>query len=110
MPVFLNIVKHTPETCPVTHEGPRKIALELVEKTEALTKKHGVKVLGVWSVHNEQQECMHETYSLYDTPSLEAYEKLSLEPEFVAWYNIHAVENKVVLDVPDTIKLLTQAK
>ena len=50
----------------MTHEKPRKLAVELVEKTEELTKKHGFKVLEVSSVHNDQQECMHETYSLYD--------------------------------------------
>jgi len=47
---------------------------------------------------------------VYDAPSLEAYQKLSLEPEFAAWYSIHTGEVKVALALADTVKMLRQAK
>jgi len=89
----------------MVNKKSRKIALELADKIEGLTKKHGVKIVGIWSVFSE-----HLTVSVWDAPSLEALQKLSSEPEFAAWYSIHTGEVKVAVGMADTAKMMRQLK
>ncbi len=76
MPIFLGISRHSPESCPGHNEKTGKIVSELADKLEGLLRKHGVSMIGGWIVPSE-----HLIFAVYDAPSLEAFKKLSLEPE-----------------------------
>lgn len=91
MPIFLLIHRHSPENCSMFNNEARKIHLDLVEKLEAILKKHGIKMLGSWFALSE-----HTIYDVYDAPSLEAFEKMAHEPEIVKWSAYNTVEIKLV--------------
>ena len=105
MPTFLLTSRHSPEACAQFVEKSRKIALALAENIEALAKKHGVKVVGLWSAMPE-----HIVVSIYEAPSLEAFQKLSMEPEFLAWSSCTTTKTRIVSGLEDIVKKLKQAK
>ena len=105
MPTFLTIARHTAESCPMQNEKGRKVILSVCEKLEALGKKHGVKLVGVWSDPRE-----HLVVSIFESPSLEAWEKLGMEPEVVAWNALNTTETKIGYNLQDVVKILKQAK
>ena len=39
---------HTPETCPLFHEGNRKLLLEAADGFEAMAARHDVKLVSAW--------------------------------------------------------------
>jgi hypothetical protein len=61
------ISRHSVENCPMNNEKVKKITLEVIDKMDALTKKHGIKSIGNWSVIPE-----HLVIQVYDAPSLDA--------------------------------------
>jgi len=105
MPTFLAISRHSPESCPMFDDKRRKGLLELTEKLEGVAKKHGVKVVGLWNVFSE-----HLTVAVYEAPSLEAFQKLQMDPELAVWYAFNTQETKIALGMEDIVKMLKQAK
>jgi len=105
MPTFLLISRHSPENCPMFNEKARKMILQLVNKMEELLKKHGVKMVGGWAVHSE-----HLMFWVYEAPSLEAFQKLGMEPELLAWYAYNTCEVKSAISSEEAMKMLKQAK
>ena len=105
MPTFLLTSRHSPEACPIFVEKTRKIALGFAEKIEELSEKHGVKFVGLWSAMPE-----HIVVSIYEAPSLEAFQKLSMEPEFLAWSSWTTTKTRMVSGLEDIVKKLKQAK
>jgi hypothetical protein len=105
MPTFLTIARHTAESCPMRTEKGRKLILDVTTKIEALTKKYGVKVLGMWSDPWE-----HLIVSIYESPSLEAFQKLSMDPELAAWNALNTTETKIGYGLQDIEKMVKQAR
>jgi hypothetical protein len=105
MPTFLTIARHTAESCPLQNEKGRKLVLNVVEKMEPLAKKHGVKVLGMWSDPWE-----HLIVAIYESPSLEAFQKLSMDPELAAWNALNTTETKIGYGLQDVEKMIKQMK
>jgi len=105
MPTFLLIHRHSPENCPMFNEKARKMTLQLVNKMEGLLKKHGIKMVGFWQVPME-----HLMFEVYEAPSLEAFQKLSMEPEILAWTAYNTVEMKIAISIEEAMKMLKQAK
>jgi hypothetical protein len=65
MPTFLMISKHSPENCPMNNEKAKKMSVEVAGKLGKLTKKHGIKNVGSWTVIPE-----HLVFMVFDAPHL----------------------------------------
>jgi len=61
------------------NEKARKAFMEYLSKRDGLLKKHGIKMLGWWNVHLE-----HLTVAALEMPNSDAFQKFSMEPEFMA--------------------------
>ena len=99
--LFLQIAKHTAESCPMHNEKTKKLATDLMNKMGPLTKKYGVKVVGSWVSYPE-----HFMVAVYDAPSMEAMLKFSMEPEAMAWMGYNTTETKPVMTLEETTKFL----
>jgi hypothetical protein len=109
MTSFLTIARHTAESCPRMNEKGRKVILDVAENLEALAKKSGVKLVGVWSGGAPYPQ-EHLIVSIYESPSLEAWEKLQMQPEVVAWNALNTTETKIGINLQDVVKMVRQAK
>jgi len=105
MPTFLLISRHTPENCPMNNEKKRKANLAYFNKMDAWSKKYKVKMVGAWSVPNE-----HLNFLVIEAPSLEAFQKISKEPEAVAVGATETYEIKMVINKEEIMKILRQTK
>ena len=105
MPTIVLISRHSPENCFLFNEKARKVRMEFLSKAGELSKKHGIKVLGSGTVIKE-----HIAVVLYEVPSVEAYEKYSMEPEVLALSAYETVEAKTAVGREEVAKLLRQAK
>jgi hypothetical protein len=105
MPTFLIISRHTPENCPMYNEKKRKAMLAYFNKMDAWAKKYKVKMVGAWSVPNE-----HLNFLVVEAPSLEAFQKVSMEPEAMAVGATETFEVKMVMNEEEIMKALRQTK
>jgi uncharacterized protein with GYD domain len=103
MPLFLQISKHSPESCPMHNEKTKKATMDLMTKMAQLTKKHGVKLVGSWVSIPE-----HLMVAVYDAPSMEALMKLAMEPEIMTWSGYNTTETKPVMTTEETMKLVSK--
>jgi len=83
----------------------RKANLAYLDKFGAWTKKYGVKMVGAWSVPNE-----HLNLLVIEAPSLEAFQKISMEPEAMAVGAGETYEVKLALGIQEIVKMLRQTK
>ena len=105
MPIFLLISRHSPENCPMFNEKARKVNIEYMSKVDGLAKKHGLKNLGGWTVPNE-----HMSVGVIEAPSLEAFQKASMEPEVMALGAYETWEVKAAMSTEEAMKLLLRTK
>jgi hypothetical protein len=105
MPIQINFIKASPENDPFFSEKSRKVALEWFSKRDGLLKKHGIKSIGSWNVPAE-----HLSIFVAEASSLDAFQKLMMEPEYIAFLGYVTVETKVALSMDDATKMLKQAK
>jgi len=105
MPTFLLISRHTPENCPMNNEKKRKANLAYFGKWDAWSKKYKVKMVGAWSVSDE-----HVTFLVIEAPSLEAFQKLRMEPEARAVAATETIEIKMAINKEEILKILRQTK
>lgn len=98
------ISRHSPENCPIFNEKTRKLWLDYVRKSDELWKKHGVKMLGAWTVPNE-----HLYVEVDEAPSLEAIQNLSMEPEIQAFGAYETWEMKIAYSLNEIAQMLQQA-
>jgi len=101
MPAIIVLQRHSVENCPMNNEKMKKMALEIVEKMGALLKKHGIKMVGSWSVARE-----HLSIIVYEAQSLDAFLKLQMEPALRKWMAQHTTEIKIAMTIEETMKLL----
>ena len=105
MPIFLEISRHSPENCPGFNDTTRKATVELGDKLEELSKKHGIKTVGVWIVPGE-----HLVFMVFDAPSLEAFENFNDEPEIDALAGFNTSETKLAYSMQEVMQRLQQPK
>jgi hypothetical protein len=105
MPTILVISRHSPEDCPVFNEKARKVYLAWWDKLDAWSKKYGVKMVGSWGVHSE-----HLTILVFEVPSMDAFQKVSMEPEVQALSAYMTSEVKLALTMEEAMKMLPRAK
>jgi hypothetical protein len=97
--LFMQISRHSPESCPMNNEKAMKASSNLNAKMDKLTKKHGVKIVGAW-----HDGANHRFVFLWDA-SFDALMKLSMEPEMMAWGAFHNNEVFPVMTLEETAKL-----
>jgi hypothetical protein len=97
--LFMQISKHSPESCPMNNEKAMKASSVLSAKLGELTKKHGVKIVGAW--HDAGN---HRFVFLWDA-SYDALMKLSMEPEMLSWVAFHNNETFPVMTLEESAKL-----
>jgi hypothetical protein len=83
----------------------RKAFMEVTEKSDALMKKHKVKLLGSWDVPNE-----HTSYNVYEAPSFEAFKEFGMEPAIVALGEFLTMEVKPAMSPEETTQMLKHMK
>jgi hypothetical protein len=101
MPAIIVLQRHSVENCPMNNEKMKKMASEIMDKIGALTKKHGIKMVGNWSVPQE-----HLSIIVYEAQSLDAFLKLQMEPLIMKWVAQHTTEIKVAMTTEEAMKLL----
>jgi hypothetical protein len=102
---IIEIVTHSPESCPLSNPKNQKIMTSWLENIDALAAKHGVKVLGVWT-----DRWGHTSWAAYETPSMEAFAKLELEPEFMARATFNNIEKRAVTTAKETLDFFAKYK
>lgn len=105
MPIFLMISRHSPENCPMFNEKARKVYMEYMSKLDGLLKKHGIKMLGSWTVYTE-----HLSVIVFDAPSLDAMNKCASDPTIMALSAFETYEVKAALSMEEAVKMLQRAK
>jgi L-rhamnose mutarotase len=103
MPTFLLISRHAPERCWMFDAKSKQIHRNLLDKLESLLKKYQITLLGCWF-----DLPGHALYEVYDAPSLEAFQKMSMEPEIVQWSSFNTMEIKLVSTLDDVMTVLKQ--
>jgi len=99
--LFLQISRHSPESCPMHNEKTKKALADLMAKMGRLTKKHGVKLVGSWTSVQE-----HLIVNVYDAPNMEALLKFAMEPEAMNWLAYNTTETRPVMTLEEVMKLL----
>lgn len=105
MPTFMIILRHSPENCDWVNEKSRKATLEFMGKVDELMKKHGIKMLGAWTM----DPAGHQSFWAVEAPSVEALQKFGMEPETLATSAYRTMDIKIVMSFEEEMKLRQQA-
>ena len=70
-------------------------------RTDQLTKKHGIKVIGGWNSMLD-----HLSVLVFDAPNMEALVKMSMEPEMMAWIGYNTSKLMPVISLEETMKMM----
>jgi hypothetical protein len=97
----MQIIKHTPESCPLVNDANKKIMVNMIQKMEMLTAKHGIKLVSSWTDHPT-----HLIYNTYETPNMDAFLKFNVEPECMAMLRFNVIETKMVDGMQDIKTML----
>ncbi len=103
--LFLSIIRHGAAECAAHNEYYRKATLESVSQMEELTKKHGIKVVGAWSVHQK-----HFQVVVYDAPNYEALAAFSMEPPIMKLTDMYDVDVWPAMTMPEVAQMLMQPR
>ena len=99
--LFLMISKHSPESCPYINEKVKKLTADGMAKADQMSKKYGVKTVGMWVSMPE-----HLTVAVYDAPSLEALMKVAMEPELMSVLMYSTTEIHPMMTIEESMKSL----
>ena len=72
--------KHTAADCSVGNEKALKASIAVKAKLPELYNKYGIKFIGAWAIHPQ-----HLVVYIFDAPSMEAIQRIELEPEVMNW-------------------------
>ncbi len=101
MPTILIFSRHAAEDCPMNNEKMKKMSAEVTENLPELAKKHGVKITGNWGVMSE-----HLAIIALEAPTLDALQKLQMEPLIMKWFAANTTEIKIAMTVEESMKFL----
>jgi hypothetical protein len=85
------------------NEKSAKISADWMSKHEELEAKHGVKMVGGWTVHPE-----HLVIQVFEAPSYEAMNAYGMEPEVAAMATWQTMESKIAMTLEETWKMVQQ--
>lgn len=95
--LVMQVAKHSPEVCPAYDEKYKAVTLKWFESAEHLCAKFGIKMLGFWTDHPG-----HTVIMLYDTPSMDAFIGMTMQPEVVAMMAFQSFTTFPVMDFKQT--------
>ena len=98
---IMQISKHSPESCPGFNQNVKKQIVALMQQMDSLLAKHKVKLAGMWTDH-----AGHETYVIYEAPSMDTVLPLFNEPAMMARLAHDTVNIKVVVGPEETKALV----
>lgn len=101
----LQVYKHSPESCPIGVPKNLQIMMNWLKNVDALAAKHGIKVEGIWT-----DRWGHTTWAVYDTPSMEDFEKFEQEPENLQKIMFTDVETRTVSVPSQTLAFFEKIK
>jgi hypothetical protein len=87
------------------NEKARKVNSGFTGKLPGLLKKHGVKMLGAWTVPTE-----HLNLMVFEASSSDVFSKLLMEPEIVALSAFETYELKRAFGMEEATEMLRQMK
>lgn len=99
----MQISAHNPDACPAFNKESKKAMMAVMQQVDSLLPKHGVKLTGMWTDLGA-----HTIYTVYETPSLDAYWAFLNEPELMVWLSFNKVENRVLVGVEDVKAILAR--
>jgi len=97
----MQIDTHSPESCPAFNKENKKTTVYLMQQMDSLLAKHGVKTAGMWTDHGA-----HTTYTVYDTPSMDAFVACMMEPNMEKWLAFSTVETRMVMGAEEVTAML----
>ena len=101
MATFLMITKHAPDKCPMYNETAKRAWAKLFANQGEIQTKDGVKPIGAWTVHGE-----HQTFGVFEAPSLEALHAYMMDPDVLAINASETMELKMVIGMEEVLKML----
>ena len=102
---ILQVYTHSPESCPIGNSKNLQITEDWLKKVGALTTKHGIKVVGIWT-----DRWGHKSWAVYDSPNMEAFEEYEKEPENLAKVTFTDVETRMVTVPSQTLAFFAALK
>ena len=69
------------------NEKTRQIHVNLFNKLEPLLEKYHITMIGCWF-----DIPGHTLYEVYDAPSLDAFQKMGMEPEIARWSSFNTMQ------------------
>ncbi len=101
--LFLSIIRHGAAECATHNEYYRQALIETLGQWEDLLKKHGVKLVGAWSVHQK-----HFQVIVYDAPNFEALMAWSMEPPIMKLTNMYDTDVWPAMTMEQMTQMLMQ--
>jgi hypothetical protein len=105
MTLYLMFERHSPENCPMFNEKNMKVWTQFNDNIDGLSKKHGIKMLGSWTIPNE-----HLTVDVIEAPSFEALTKLFMEPALLPLGSFESFEIKAAFSSEEIAKMMASMK
>ncbi len=90
---------HTAENCPIGNEKAMRAQMAAMAKLPEMLTKYQIKILGSWTVHEE-----HLIVYAMEAPNFEAFQKIGLEPEMLAWRCFTTAEIKMAMPMEEVAK------
>ncbi|MDD1679945.1 MAG: hypothetical protein LUO93_12275 [Methanomicrobiales archaeon] len=100
-PTFLLISRHNPESCWMFNEKSRQIHQDLFNGLDALLKKYHITLIGCWF-----DIPGHTLYEVYNAPSLDAFQRMGMEPEIARWSSFNTTQIIMVSSLEDIRRML----
>lgn len=99
----LQILKHSPESCPLGKSENLQTMKTWLENLDTLSAKHGIKVAGVWT-----DRWGHTSWIIYETPNMDAFKAFESEPENIKVVTFNNIETKRVTSAKETLAFFNQ--
>ena len=99
--LFLQISRHSIESCPRHNEKVKKVFDDSTAKMESLLQKHGIKMVGAWAAVME-----HLFVAVYDAPSMDALLRFSMEPEMMDFSIYNETQLQPIVTIQEAMKMM----
>ncbi len=103
MVTVVAIGRHNAESCAFFNETSKKRVMEWAAKNPELEAKHGVKMVGAWTVPPE-----HLTIQVFEAPSQEAMQAYASEPEVIGMMSWSTLEYKMAMTLAESMQAMRQ--
>ncbi|OPY31935.1 MAG: hypothetical protein A4E32_01543 [Methanomassiliicoccales archaeon PtaU1.Bin124] len=100
--LVLQVSKHDYSSCPMFNERSLKASKKYMAGEEAALARHKIKLIGSWTDFTS-----HEIFNIFESPSMEEFMKMCMEPEFMEWLSFNDVQTKAVIGRKDVMELLS---